>query len=196
MDIAGEAKTGKVVEQSFVKSVRAGQPVDFFGREAKIFEKIQNLLEAGGAWKRVGTTGVAGAWQDPDRHVFLDLARASTFLGVPFTASEAADLLSRQLTASGVMVFSHNTEKALLLSKHRGNTPLVALCYDEPTWRRLSLFWGIVPLMVPFKEDVNDQLEVGIEECVRNGIFHDGDTVVVLYGVSKYGANTLKVHQI
>ncbi len=123
-------------------------------------------------------------------------AKSGLFDPYALAISGAADLLSRQLIASGVMVFSHNTEKALLLSKHRGNTPLVALCYDEPTWRRLSLFWGIVPLMVPFKEDVNDQLEVGIEECVRNGIFHDGDTVVVLYGVSKYGANTLKVHQI
>ena len=51
VDIAGEAKTGKAVEQSFVEPVRASQPVDLFGREAKIFEKIQHLLEAGGDQK-------------------------------------------------------------------------------------------------------------------------------------------------
>ncbi len=50
--------------------------------------------------------------------------------------------------------------------------------------------------MMPFKEDLNDQLEAGTDECLRNGIFADGDTVVVLCGVSKQGANTLKIHQI
>ena len=40
VDIAGEAKTGKVVEQSFVEPVRASKPVDLFGREAKVLEKI------------------------------------------------------------------------------------------------------------------------------------------------------------
>lgn len=126
----------------------------------------------------------------------IELAATSSFDSFSLAISSAADLLCRELKANGVMVFSHNTEKALLLSKQRGDVPVVALCYDEPTWRRLSLFWGIVPLMVPFKDDINDQLETGIEECIRNGIFTDGDTVVVLCGVSKHGANTLKVHQI
>ena len=127
-------------------------------------------------------------------HVEIDTSNA--FNNYSLAISSAADLLCRELKANGVMVFSHNTEKALLLSKQRGDVPVVALCYDEQTWRRLSLFWGIVPLMMPFKEDLNDQLEAGTEECIRNGIFVDGDTVVVLCGVSKQGANTLKVHQI
>ncbi len=126
----------------------------------------------------------------------IELTATNAFDSYSLAISSAADLLCRELKANGVMVFSHNTEKALLLSKQRGDVPVVALCYDEPTWRRLSLFWGIVPLMVPFKDDVNDQLETGIEECIRNGIFADGDTVVVLCGVSKHGANTLKVHCI
>jgi pyruvate kinase len=94
------------------------------------------------------------------------------------------------------MIFSHNTEKALLLSKRRGDVPMVALCYDEHSWRRMSLYWGIVPLLVPFKEDINDQLEAGVDECMRHGIFNDGDTVVVICGVSSGGANTIKVHQV
>jgi pyruvate kinase len=126
----------------------------------------------------------------------VELSASSPFDTYALAVSSAADLLCRELKASGVMIFSHNTEKALLLSKRRGDVPVVALCYDEPSWRRMSLFWGIVPLMVPFKEDLNDQLEAGIEECIRNGIFTDGDTVVVLCGVSKHGANTIKVHQI
>ncbi len=107
--------------------------------------------------------------------------------------SGAADYLSRELSANAIMVFSHNSEKALLLSKRRGEVPIVALCYEESTWRTLSMYWGVVPVRVPLKEDTNDQLEIGVEECLRQGILHDGDTVVVIYGVSASGANTLKV---
>ncbi len=120
----------------------------------------------------------------------------SPFATHAMAISGAADYLSRELNAAGIMIFSHNAEKALLLSKHRGDMPLVALCYDDATWRRLSLLWGVVPLLVPFRDDINDQLESGVEECIRNGIFTDGDTVVVVCGVSAAGANMIKVHQV
>ncbi len=110
--------------------------------------------------------------------------------------SGAADFLSRELSANGIMVFSPTTEKALLLSKRRGDVPMVALCYDIQTWRRMSMLWGVVPLHIPFKDDLNDLLESGVEECIRHGIFRDNDTVVVIYGVSASGANTIKVHQV
>ena len=126
----------------------------------------------------------------------VELSANSPFDAYGLAMASAADLLCRELKANGIIVSSHNTDKALLISKQRSDVPVVALCYDHATWRRLSLFWGIVPLMVPLKEDLNDQLEVGVDECLRNGIYGDGDTVVVLCGVSKHGANTLKVHQI
>ena len=119
-----------------------------------------------------------------------------TFDPFAMALSGATDYLVRRLRANGTLIFSHNTQKALLLSKRRGDTPMVALCYDESTWRRLSLYWGIVPLMIPFKDEFADQLEAGIEECHKHRIFVDGDTVVVLCGLSKNGANTIKVHQI
>ena len=60
----------------------------------------------------------------------------------------------------------------------------------------MSLFWGIIPLLVPFMDNLQDLLEKATEECLRFEIFHEGDTVVVISGVSATGANTIKVHQI
>lgn len=56
--------------------------------------RVVHLLEANG-WRRVGATGAVSGWTDPNRRIFLDLARASAFLGVPFTAAEASDRLTR-----------------------------------------------------------------------------------------------------
>lgn len=128
-------------------------------------------------------------------HPELDRA-ATTFDRFSMALTGAAGLLSRELKANGVMIFSHGTEKALLLSKLRGSIPMTALCYDERTWRRLSLYWGIVPLLTPFKEDIQDLLERGIEEALRHQIFKEGDTVVIIFGFSTTGANSIKVHHI
>jgi pyruvate kinase len=127
---------------------------------------------------------------------FMLESDAKTFDHYAMAISGAADFLSRELSANGIMIFSHNTDKALLLSKRRGDVPMVALCYEESTWRRMSMYWGIVPLLIPYKEDINDQLEAGVEECMRHSVFNDGDTVVVICGISSSGANTIKVHQV
>jgi predicted metal-dependent phosphoesterase TrpH len=46
------------------------------------------------------------------------------------------------------------------------------------------------------KIPVDDLLEKATEECLRFDIFKEGDTVVVISGLSSTGANTIKVHQI
>jgi pyruvate kinase len=121
---------------------------------------------------------------------------ATTFEHFSMAITGAADLLSRELNANGVMLFSHGTDKPLLLSKRRGTIPMTALCYDERTWRKLSLYWGIVPVLTSFKEDIQDLLETGIEEALRHKIVKDGDTLVIIFGFSASGANSIKVHKI
>lgn len=122
---------------------------------------------------------------------------ATTFDLFSRAITGAADHLSRDLDASGLMVFSHGPEKPTLLSKRRSMKPCVALCYDERTWRRLSALWGIVPLLIDFKDDLQDLLEAGVEEALRHQILREGDTVVVLFGFSGTGgANAIKVHSI
>jgi pyruvate kinase len=109
----------------------------------------------------------------------------------------AADYLSRELNADGIMVLGHGFEKALLLSKRRGNVPLVAICHDERTWRRMSLFWGIIPIYFPAMDHLQDLVEKATDECLRYKVFEEGNTIVVISGASiAAGTNTIKVYQI
>ncbi|MBA3685860.1 MAG: pyruvate kinase [Planctomycetes bacterium] len=123
-------------------------------------------------------------------------AKAATFDHFSMALTGAADLLTRELPANGIMLFAHGSEKALLLSKRRGSMPMIALCHEERTWRQLSLYWGIVPLLVPFKEDLQDLLETGTAEALRHEIFRDGDTVVIIVGFSTTGANSIRIHHV
>jgi pyruvate kinase len=60
----------------------------------------------------------------------------------------------------------------------------------------MSLFWGVIPLLIPYMDNLHDLLEKATEECLRFDIFKEGDTVVVITGMTSTGANTIKVHQI
>jgi pyruvate kinase len=128
-------------------------------------------------------------------NVKLDRASAP-FDHFAFAFTGAADYLSREINANGVMILSSGVEKAMLISKRRGQGPMVALCYDERTWRQMSLFWGIIPILIPFMDNLHDLLEKATEECLRFEIFQEGDTVVVINSISASGANTIKVHHI
>jgi pyruvate kinase len=121
---------------------------------------------------------------------------ATTFDHYSRAITGAADHLSRDLDAAGLMIFSHGFEKPMLLSKRRNTKAIVTLCYDERTWRRLSAYWGVVPLLIPFKEDMQDLLEAGTEEALRHQILREGDTVVVIFGFTTNGASVIKVHRI
>ena len=46
MNLAAEAESAKIIEEVFVESAGALEPIDVGGREAKIFEEIQRLLRA------------------------------------------------------------------------------------------------------------------------------------------------------
>ncbi len=108
----------------------------------------------------------------------------------------AADHLAREVGAAGTVLFSHDMARALLLSKRRSEQTTVSICHDEHTWRRLSLFWGIVPLYVPYKDDFSDLLDASDEDCLRHGVFKEGDQVVVIAGMSARGPNTIRLHRI
>src|SRR4029077_7295487 len=48
INLAAEAESGKVIEEVFVESTGALEPIDVGRREAKLFQEIQRLRQSGG----------------------------------------------------------------------------------------------------------------------------------------------------
>lgn len=48
MNLAAEAESGKIIEEVFIESTGALEPIDVGGREAKLVQKIQRLRQPGG----------------------------------------------------------------------------------------------------------------------------------------------------
>ena len=121
----------------------------------------------------------------------------SHFSDMDYSMTSSAQYLASELDARAVMIFSHGSEKAHLISKLRSNFPYLCVCYSESTWRRMSLYWGVVPLWVEFFEDQNDLLEAGIQDAIRHKLIDPKvqEDIVVLMGYGATGGNSLKVVQ-
>jgi pyruvate kinase len=104
-----------------------------------------------------------------------------------------AEYLARHLNAAAVMIFSGNVQKHILMSKRRMTMPILSICHDESLWRRLSLQWGISPLITARSPDLHERIQAGLEAALADQIIKRGDTVVVLIGSEGGRARTLKV---
>ncbi len=129
------------------------------------------------------------------RPITLD-PRAATFNHYAQAMAMTAANLARAIEANGVLVLSQRVDKALLLSKMRGRLPTVVICHDERIWRKMCMYWGVLAVIVAPSDDPQDLIERAASECIRHGMLRDGDTVVVIYGTSERGANTVKVVQV
>ncbi|MDA3962835.1 MAG: pyruvate kinase [Planctomycetota bacterium] len=111
--------------------------------------------------------------------------------------ASAAAHLADNINARAVMVFSHGSEKSLLLSKLRATKArTICMCYDDATWRRVSLFYGTIPLRIDYHDDPSDLLEKGIAEALRQKVVSQGEMVVALMGFASDTASAIKVVRV
>ncbi|MGC8796705.1 pyruvate kinase [Thermodesulfovibrio sp.] len=101
-------------------------------------------------------------------------------------ASGAVEV-AQDINAKAIVVFTEFASTTKVLSKLRPSMPVIAFSIKEKTYRKLSLFWGIIPMW-----NKNFSLEE-IEKTLKNlGIASSSDKIVIVSGQS----NTIKLHRI
>ncbi len=79
-----------------------------------------------------------------------------------------------------VIVGTHSGNTALLLSKQRGSTPIVAVSDDPGAVRRMCLYWGVTPLHAPEFHDSGALLEHVVDWSRRRDLLRSRDRVVLI----------------
>lgn len=101
-------------------------------------------------------------------------------------ASGAVEV-AQDINAKAIVVFTEFASTTKVLSKLRPSMPVIAFSIKEKTYRKLSLFWGIIPMW-----NKNFSLEE-IEKTLKNlGIASSSDKIVIVSGQS----NNIKLHRI
>jgi pyruvate kinase len=85
-----------------------------------------------------------------------------------------------------------------VVSAYRPHVPIAAITFDERVYRRLSLLWGVVPVMASFVASSDEMMVRGEMLLKAKGLARAGDTVLMLAGQenSAGATNMLRVHKV
>ena len=101
-----------------------------------------------------------------------------------------------------IAVLTESGQSALLISKCRPWTPVVALTPSIDTYRQLSLKWGVQAIFLP--ESANPMTQTDVFDAVGHRLralklCASGDKIVVTAGLPRLAhgsTNTIKIHQV
>lgn len=122
----------------------------------------------------------------------MDVDSGTTQFPETAAVARAADLLARQSDAALVAVWTRYGHTVRLLSKCRLHRPVVGLTADPSVQRKLSLYYGVTPLVITRPANVRNMLRELDGVLRARSLCQAGDQVVVVAGrgVEELGSST------
>lgn len=90
---------------------------------------------------------------------------------------------SLELKAKAILTPTESGFTARMVSKYRPQTPIVAIAPNERVLRRLSLVWGVTPVLGVSETSTDEMFVSAIESGKATGLVEQGDLVIVSAGV-------------
>jgi pyruvate kinase len=112
--------------------------------------------------------------------------------------ARVASTVAEELDCKLIVAFTESGSTARLVSCYRPRSPIAAITYNEDTFRRLALWWGVVPVKSTFAPTTDEMIVQGEEILKKSGLAVPGDTILMLAGQSHTAGatNMLRVHTI
>lgn len=104
--------------------------------------------------------------------------------------AQSAVSMAHNLGAVAILTLTDTGFTSRLVSKHRPDCPILAVTRAQPVARRLSLNWGVTPIL--YQSGGNDQqkMEFALEAAHSMGFITTGDMVVVTSGARQTTGGT------
>jgi len=134
----------------------------------------------------------SGVYRAPER-VNIDSASV-----VARSLARVASSVAEELGCKLIVAFTESGTTAHLLSTWRPRAPIAAITYNGDTYRRLALWWGVVPVRSEFVKTTDEMIVKGEALLKAQGLIAKGDTILMLAGQSHTAGatNMLRVHTI
>ncbi len=113
--------------------------------------------------------------------------------------SRATCYTAEDLKAAAIVTATSSGHTSKSISKFRPKTPIIAATDTERVMRRLSLVWGVYPVLAPSSTTTDEVVTNSIEAAIREGYAKEGDLIVITAGVPvgfSGTTNLIKVHTI
>jgi pyruvate kinase len=112
---------------------------------------------------------------------------------------EAAASVAKATNARAIVVFSESGATARLLSKQRAAVPIIAFTPNDEVLRRMTLYWGVTPFVMPHRQDPDARVREVERRLKAEKLADTGDRLVLLSGTvagQPGGTNVLQVYQV
>lgn len=102
---------------------------------------------------------------------------------VPAAIARAACQIAAEVKARLILCATFSGWTARLVSAFRPKAPIVAVTSRPNTVRKLSLVWGVAPILIPEAEDVDALFSLALEAAREAGFVSRGERVVFTAGL-------------
>ncbi|HAK59947.1 MAG TPA: pyruvate kinase [Nitrospiraceae bacterium] len=115
------------------------------------------------------------------------------------SVAHAACRAAEEQKARAIVTFTQSGTTALLVSKHRPAVPIVAATPSETISRRISLYWGVTPIILQ-TEKTTDNMIASVERAMlRKKLVKARDLIVITAGVPigvAGSTNMMNIHRV
>lgn len=116
-----------------------------------------------------------------------------------FAMAQAALDVSEQMQIDRIVPFTYSGSTALRISKVRPHAWIVAMTPQNETWRKMSIYWGVQPVLTRMVNDTDEMFKLAEYEFKRRGLAGNSKSIVLIAGIPlKHSGitNLLKVHEL
>jgi pyruvate kinase len=158
-DVANAVFDGSDAVMLSGETAVGAHPVETIRMMSTILLEAEEHLEEWGRWK--GYVSV-----DPKDH--------------PTALAHVAAELAMDRKVAAVAVFTQLGRSARLMSKARPRAPILAFTPNLATYRRLAMFWGVIPSLVPEADSVEKMVAHVETALLESGPIHPGEQVILV----------------
>ena len=101
---------------------------------------------------------------------------------LPEAVGYAACDLAEDIDAASIITFTQSGSTARLVAKYRPHHPILAVTPLEETYRRLSLVWGVVPILSDGMRNTDEMMDKAFAAALKSGLIRRGQKVVITAG--------------
>jgi pyruvate kinase len=83
---------------------------------------------------------------------------------------------------AAIIVVTRSGFSALMVSKYRPKTKILAVTREPRIGRRLHIYWGVEPLDVPWTDSRDELIVRAVHRSLELGYIYDRDTIAVVSG--------------
>src|SRR5690625_1040609 len=113
--------------------------------------------------------------------------------------SQSVTQTALNLDVSAIITPTQSGHSARMIAKYRPEAPIIAVTFSESVFRRLSLVWGVHPVLSEEIKTTDELLDTAVNKGLETGLFTRGCKVIITAGVPvgvSGTTNLMKVHVI